>query len=111
MNKVPFLQCPDLISVRSVSTKTKYVPSVTGKKSRFNALASWEDFKGHGVKSLENIKIMFHFTQTMGGRYFGAPNDTNAAAKLKVAAAEAKGVADAELMTLERFFKEDFQKK
>lgn len=97
--------------VTSVSAKTKYVPLVTGKKSRFNALASWEDFEGHDIKPLENIRVMFHFTQMTGGRYFGAPNDTSAAGKLKAAAAEAKGVADAELMTLEKFFEENFQKE
>lgn len=107
----PLIQCPDSISVTSISTKTKYVPLVTGKKSRFNALASWKDFEGHGIKPLENIRIMFHFTQMTGGLYFGALNDTSAAAKLKAAAAEAKGEADGKLMTVEKFFVENFRKE
>ncbi|EON68708.1 hypothetical protein W97_07966 [Coniosporium apollinis CBS 100218] len=95
----------------SFEDMAKTFEKVTGKKSRFNALASWEDFEGHGIKPLENIRIMFHFTQMTGGRYFGAPNDTSAAGKLKAAAAEAKGVADGKLMTVEKFFIDKFQRK
>ncbi|EON67999.1 hypothetical protein W97_07146 [Coniosporium apollinis CBS 100218] len=83
---------------------------VTGKKSRFTPLPSWKDFNDQGVKTGMGTKLIFGYAQMTGGQVYGAPTDTSAARELKNVAAEAKGVPseDAELMTIERFFRENF---
>jgi len=58
---------------------------VTGRKSRFlPLLPSWEAFDTHGVPELEDVKLMFAFTQITGGRYFGPePSESKTAMELK----------------------------
>ncbi|KAM0280823.1 hypothetical protein ACHAQH_003853 [Verticillium albo-atrum] len=83
---------------------------VTGKKARFRFMGSWEDVETHDMTALVTVQRMFGFCQTSGGLYYGVPNDTTIAAELKRAAAAAQGKEgeDAELMTLERFFRQQF---
>lgn len=66
---------------------------MTGKKSRFlPILPSWEAFDTHGIQELEDVKLMFGFTQITGGRYFGPePTEKDTAAELKRATARALG--------------------
>jgi hypothetical protein len=66
---------------------------VTGKKSRFQPiLPSWEAFDTQGIAELEDVKLMFGFTQITGGHYFGPqPSEINTAAELKRATAAALG--------------------
>jgi hypothetical protein len=65
----------------------------TGQKSRFKpVLPSWEAFDTHGIPELEDVKLMFGFTQITGGRYFGPePSEKSTAASLKRATAQALG--------------------
>ncbi|KAG7128323.1 NmrA-like family domain-containing oxidoreductase lnaB [Verticillium longisporum] len=83
---------------------------VTGKKARFRFMDSWEDVQTYGMTALVTVQRIFGFCQQSGGLYYGVPNDTAAAAELKRAAAAAQGKdgEDAELMTLERFFRQQF---
>ncbi|EGY21070.1 uncharacterized protein VDAG_02594 [Verticillium dahliae VdLs.17] len=83
---------------------------VTGKKARFRFMDSWADVQTYGMTALVTVQRMFGFCQQSGGLYYGVPNDTAAAAELKRVAAAAQGKAgeDAELMTLERFFRQQF---
>jgi hypothetical protein len=85
----------------------------TGKKARFEAVPEWQDLDIYGVKALENIKYMFGFCQESGGLYFGDATEANTAAELKKKAAEASGKSgqDAELFTLEQYFKREFAGK
>ena len=80
----------------------------TGKKSRYQPiLPSWEAFDTHGVDELEDVKLMFAFTQTTGGRYFGPePSEINRAAELKRATAKALGRAEhqEQLVTAKEWF-------
>ncbi|EGD85223.1 hypothetical protein H112_08954 [Trichophyton rubrum D6] len=66
---------------------------ITGKKSRFQpVLPSWEAYDTHGVPELEDVKLMFGFTQITGGRYFGPePSDIKVSKELKRATAKALG--------------------
>jgi hypothetical protein len=84
--------------------------TVTGKKARFEFMKSWEDLETYGMTALITVQQMFAFCQYSGGRYYGVPNDASLPAKLKAAAATAQGKSgeDAQLMTLERFFKQHF---
>ncbi|KAH7358746.1 hypothetical protein B0T11DRAFT_330504 [Plectosphaerella cucumerina] len=83
---------------------------VTGKKARFDFMKSWEEIETYGMTALITVQQMFAFCQYSGGRYYGVPNDTTLPVKLKAAAAAAQGKSgeDAQLMTLERFFKQHF---
>lgn len=65
----------------------------TGKKAQFEPiLPSWEAFDTCGVPEMEDVKLMFGFSQTTGGRYFGPePSETETAAELKKATAIALG--------------------
>lgn len=69
-----------------------------------------EEIETYGMTALITVREMFSLCQVSGGLYYGAPNDTTLAAKLKAAAAAAQGKTgeDAQLMTLERFFKQNF---
>ncbi|KAM0326106.1 hypothetical protein ACHAQA_006699 [Verticillium albo-atrum] len=80
----------------------------TGKKARFRFMDSWENIQTYGVTALVTVQRMFGFCQQSGGLYYGVPNDTTLAAELKRAAAAAQGREgkDAQLMTVERFFRE-----
>ncbi|KAE8350015.1 hypothetical protein BDV28DRAFT_49572 [Aspergillus coremiiformis] len=59
--------------------------AVTGKKTRFQPiLPSWEAFDTHGIHELQDVKLMFGFTQLTGGRYFGPePTERATARQLK----------------------------
>ncbi|KJZ74001.1 hypothetical protein HIM_06669 [Hirsutella minnesotensis 3608] len=65
--------------------------AVTWRKSRFQPLLpSWEAFDTCGIPELEDVKLMFAFTQTTGGRYFAPePSETDTATELKQATAKA----------------------
>ncbi|CAI7631484.1 unnamed protein product [Penicillium manginii] len=54
-------------------------------------LPSWEEFDTHGIHELEDVKLMFGFTQITGGMYFGSPTERETAQKLKKATAIALG--------------------
>lgn len=86
--------------------------TVTGKKTRFQPiLPSWEAFETHGVHELEDVKLMFGFTQITGGRYFGPePSNRDTASELKRATATALGRPknQQELTTAKDWFKSHF---
>ncbi|KJZ70338.1 hypothetical protein HIM_10267 [Hirsutella minnesotensis 3608] len=65
----------------------------TSKRSRFQPiLPSWEAFDTCGIAEMEDVKLMFGFAQTTGGRYFGpGPSETKTAAELKRAKTVALG--------------------
>lgn len=71
-------------------------------------MEDWRSFETYGESALETVKYMFGFCQHSWGLYYGAPNDLTVPEELKAAAAEAKGVANAKLMTLEGFFLKHF---
>jgi hypothetical protein len=85
---------------------------VTGKKSRFDPiLPTWEAFDTHGIPELEDVKLMFGFTQNTGGRYFSEePSENNTAAELKKTTAEALGRPKEQLalLTAREFFQTKF---
>ncbi|EQL00659.1 NmrA family protein [Ophiocordyceps sinensis CO18] len=85
---------------------------VTGRKSRFEPiLPSWEAFDTLGIAEMDDVKLMFGFAQTTGGRYFGPePSETRTAAELKRATAVALGRpgASQRLMTPKEWFKARF---
>jgi hypothetical protein len=91
---------------------TLIVLLVTGKKSRFQPiLPSWEAFDTRGIPELEDVKLMFGFTQVTGGRYFGPePTEKNTAADLKRATAIALNRPESEqnLVTAESWFRKHF---
>ncbi|KAE8415646.1 hypothetical protein BDV36DRAFT_220920 [Aspergillus pseudocaelatus] len=62
--------------IRSFEQVVADFTAVTGHKARFQPiLPTWEAFDTHGIQELEDVKLMFGFTQLTGGRYFG-PDDT-----------------------------------
>ncbi|PGH17487.1 hypothetical protein AJ79_01087 [Helicocarpus griseus UAMH5409] len=85
---------------------------VTGKQSRYEPLLpSWEAFDTHGIHELEDVKLMFGFTQITGGRYFGPnPSESDTAAQLKQAGARARDQQgpDLQLISAEEWFKRRF---
>ncbi|KAK5990628.1 NmrA-like family domain-containing oxidoreductase lnaB [Cladobotryum mycophilum] len=85
---------------------------VTGKKCRYEpVLPSWEAFDIHGIPELEDVKLMFAFTQTTGGRYFAPePSEADTAAELKRATAVALGKPEPEqhLIRTKEFFRKHF---
>lgn len=84
--------------------------TVTGKKARWVEIPDWRDFATFDVPELEVVKYMFGFCQHADGKYYGVANDVVTAGKLKAAAAAAKGLSgtDAELLTLEKFWRKYF---
>ncbi|KAF2015371.1 NAD(P)-binding protein [Aaosphaeria arxii CBS 175.79] len=82
---------------------------VTGKKARFEEIP-WKDLETYGIRALDTVKHMFGFCQESGGRYYGVVTDSKATAELKKSGAEARGKSgqDVELLTLQKFFKENF---
>ncbi|KAE8369549.1 hypothetical protein BDV27DRAFT_153037 [Aspergillus caelatus] len=87
--------------------------SVTGQKSRFEPiLPNWEAFDTHGIPELEDVKLMFGFTQNTGGRYFGEEaSEINTATELKRIVAHALGRPEEkhQLQTAKGFFRANFQ--
>ncbi|OGM47878.1 nmrA-like family protein [Aspergillus bombycis] len=58
--------------IRSFEQIVADFTAVTGHKARFQPiLPTWEAFDTHGIQELEDVKLMFGFTQLTGGRYFG----------------------------------------
>ncbi|GAB1195929.1 hypothetical protein APSETT444_005194 [Aspergillus pseudonomiae] len=58
--------------IRSFEQVVADFAAVTGRKARFQPiLPTWEAFDTHGIQELEDVKLMFGFTQLTGGRYFG----------------------------------------
>ncbi|PHH73176.1 hypothetical protein CDD80_3992 [Ophiocordyceps camponoti-rufipedis] len=57
----------------------------TGKKARYEPLLpDWEAFDTKGIPELDDVKLMFAFTQTTGGLYFDkVPSETATATELK----------------------------
>ncbi|KAF6804980.1 NmrA family protein [Colletotrichum sojae] len=84
--------------------------AATGKKARYVPLEDWRSFETYGVRALETVRDMFGFAQVSGGLYYSEPNDAAIPKALKAAAAEVQGKTgeEAELMTLEKFFKVHF---
>ncbi|KAJ6107170.1 hypothetical protein N7523_008493 [Penicillium sp. IBT 18751x] len=86
---------------------------VSGQKSRFvPILPSWEAFDTHGIHELEDVKLMFGFTQTTGGKYFADPTECHTASELKKATAMALGWSESryELVTAREWFSARFGK-
>ncbi|KAB8236939.1 hypothetical protein BDV23DRAFT_168803 [Aspergillus alliaceus] len=71
--------------IRTFAQMVSDFAAVTGQKARFQPiLPSWEAFDTHDIPELEDVKLMFGFTQLTGGRYFGPePTDGEAASQLK----------------------------
>lgn len=64
--------------------------AASGRKARFDPiLPSWEAFDTHGIHELEDVKLMFGFTQITGGKYFSEPTESDTARQLKSAVAVA----------------------
>lgn len=86
--------------------------TVTGKKSRFQPiLPSWEAFETHEIHELEDVKLMFGFTQITGGRYFAPePSESKTAAELKRVTATALGRSESqpELVSAKDWFRSRF---
>ncbi|KAI1919066.1 hypothetical protein LOZ12_002023 [Ophidiomyces ophidiicola] len=100
--------CSDICSFDDVVATFE---KVTGRKSRFQPLPSWEAFNTHGVAELEDTKLMFGFTQLTGGRYFGPePSENETAARLKRTTAIALGRPKEEqkLSSVEEWFRQRF---
>jgi hypothetical protein len=97
--------CSDICSMDDVVSQFE---KVTGRRSRFQPLESWEAFDTHGVPELEDTKMMFGMTQVSGGRYFGPDvSEKHTAAELKKNTALALGLIkkEQELMTVESWFR------
>ncbi|EEP79375.1 conserved hypothetical protein [Uncinocarpus reesii 1704] len=84
---------------------------VTGRKSRFRPLPSWEAFDIKGIPELEDPKLMFAFTQATNGRYFGPePSEKETAALLKQVTSAALGKPEEQrLVSVEDWFRKHFQ--
>ncbi|RCI08455.1 hypothetical protein L249_8934 [Ophiocordyceps polyrhachis-furcata BCC 54312] len=84
----------------------------TGKKTRFAPLLpDWNAFDTHGIPELDDVKLMFAFTQTTDGLYFGPEtSQTVTAAELKRATSEAlsRPAADAGLVSPREWFAKHF---
>ncbi|KAJ8116488.1 hypothetical protein OPT61_g2093 [Boeremia exigua] len=100
----------DIVSFEDAVQKFQ---KVTGKKARFEEISNWRDFETYGIHALETVKLMFGFCQESGGRYYGVETENRTAAGLKKTAAEACGKSghEAELLTLEAFFRREFAGK
>jgi hypothetical protein len=74
-------------------------------------LPSWEVFDTHGIHELEDVKLMFGFTQVTGGLYFGpepTQNQTAAELKRKTARALAREPEESGLITVKEWFGQNF---
>lgn len=100
--------CSDICSFEDVASQFE---KLSGRKSRFQPLPSWEAFNTHGIPALDDTKAMFGFTQNNKGRYFGPdPSEKETASKLKQTTAAALGRPEEEqnLMTVEAWFRKHF---
>ncbi|EEH21387.1 hypothetical protein PABG_03603 [Paracoccidioides brasiliensis Pb03] len=98
--------------ILSFGQLVSWFQEVTGKPSRFDPLMpSWEAFDTHGIHELEDVKLMFGFTQITGGRYFGEkPTESDTATQLKMTGARARGQAGSalQLISVGEWFKRRF---
>ncbi|KAJ6113568.1 hypothetical protein N7523_006885 [Penicillium sp. IBT 18751x] len=93
--------CSDICSMKDV---TSCFEKVSGRKSRYQPLGSWEEFDTHGVPELEDTKMMFGMTQESGGRYFGpeaSEKRTAAELKKKTAMALNRSKEDQDLISVD----------
>lgn len=85
---------------------------VTRQETRFDpVLPSWREFDVREIHELEEIKLMFGFTQITGGHYFGPePTQNRTAAELKRVTCLALGQEPcrAELVTVKEWFRARF---
>ncbi|EAW15298.1 NmrA/HSCARG family protein [Aspergillus clavatus NRRL 1] len=101
--------CSDICSFEDLVSGFE---KLSGQKSRFQPLPSWEDFDTHGIPELQDTKMMFGFTQNNQGRYFGPePSEKNTASELKRVTALALGqpVEAQKLTTAGEWFQKYFQ--
>jgi hypothetical protein len=98
-------RCSDICSFDDLVSSFE---KVTGRKSRFQPLGSWQEFDTHGVPSLEEAKNLFGMTQESGGLYFGpkpSEKQTSLELKQKTALALSLPKEKQELMTVESWFR------
>lgn len=98
--------------IRSFDEITAEFSTVTGLKARFDPiLPDWKAFDTHGIQELEDVKLMFGFTQITRGRYFAEPTENDTAAILKRATAEELGWPEEKksLMTASQWFAARFK--
>ncbi|CAG8080257.1 unnamed protein product [Penicillium olsonii] len=84
----------------------------TGLKTRFDPiLPDWKSLDTHGIHQLNDVKLMFGFTQITGGRYFAEPTENVTAAILKRATAEALALPEGKqsLVTCRQWFAARFR--
>ncbi|OOQ90415.1 putative NmrA family transcriptional regulator [Penicillium brasilianum] len=100
--------CSDICSFEDLVSNFE---KLSGRKSRFQPLPSWEDFNTYGIPELDDTKAMFGFTQNNQGRYFGPePSEKETAGTLKQITAAALGRPKEEqnLTSAEDWFRKHF---
>lgn len=103
-----------LSDVRSFpEVMSDFTEATTRKAAWAPTLPSWEQFETHGIHELEDVKLMFGFTQITGGKYFGSPTEIGTARKLKKATAVALGYPEEKqgLVTVKDWFAARFADK
>jgi len=104
-----------LSDIRSFDQIVDDFAKVTGKKTRYvPVLPSWESFDIMGIRELEDVKLMFGFTQNTGGLYFGPEaTEGDTASKLKATTAAALGRSEDQqkLISAVTWFGNNFGKK
>ncbi|KAJ6156165.1 hypothetical protein N7497_005050 [Penicillium chrysogenum] len=96
-----------LSDVRSFKELTGDFQEVTSRRATWSPIQpSWEEFQTHGIHELEDVKLMFGFTQLTGGKYFGTTTESHTASKLKKATAVALGYPEDKhgLVTVKQWF-------
>ncbi|KAJ5738140.1 hypothetical protein N7493_001295 [Penicillium malachiteum] len=104
-----------LSDIRSFDELVDDFARVTGKKARYlPVLPSWEAFDIKGIHELQDVKLMFGFTQNTGGLYFGLePTEGETAAQLKTTTAAALGRigSESKLISTLAWFSKSFGNK
>lgn len=103
-----------LSDIRSFPEAMADFEEATTRKARWvPILPSWEAFETHGIHELQDVKLMFEFTQTTGGKYFGTTTEIDTARKLKKEAAVALGYPEEKqnLVTVKDWFAARFSKE
>lgn len=96
-----------LSDIRSFSEAVADFQEATNREAVWvPILPSWKEFETHGIHELEDVKLMFGFTQVTGGKYFGSTTEKTTAQKLKKATALALGYPEEkhELVTAKDWF-------
>ncbi|CAG8888208.1 unnamed protein product [Penicillium egyptiacum] len=96
-----------LSDIRSFKELTEDFQEVTSRRATWSPIQpSWEEFQTHGIHELEDVKLMFGFTQITGGKYFGNTTESHTASKLKKATAVALGYPEDKhgLVTVKEWF-------